>query len=143
MAYKIGEIADLKGSEQAFQGDVFVGTATLPKDAVKMEPKNGLHVFAEGETTGHVHAVRAEEADVYCANDNTRMGGKRYFVVIKRESALMFHGIPGKDGLPEVDLGDHAWLKLFKPKKKNEVKEPIRQRVLDLSDPRNFRQVAD
>lgn len=144
MTFNIGDIADLKSNEQANQGDVFVDVSEMPKDAMKMEPnKNGLYVFAEGETSGHVHAVKADEADVYVANDNSRIGGKRFFVVPKGESALMFHGIPGKDGIPEIDLGDHAWLRLWKPKKKNVVKETIRQRVLDLTDPSNFQQVAD
>ena len=142
MSYQIGDVVNVAVDQQAFQGDVFIDVTSLPEGATAVEPnKNGLFVFAEGESTGHVHAVKSSEADVYFANDNSATGGKRFFVVPKGESVLMFHGIPGTEGIPEGDKGDHGWLRIFKPKKK--TLEVVRQRVLDLCNPSDFRQVAD
>ena len=141
--HKIGEIVEAKG--QVFQGDIFIDVSDLPKGATEMKPdKNGLFVFAEGETTGHVHAIREEDARVFYANDNSVIGGKRFFVVPKNKNAVLFHGVPSAYGLPDADKGDHAWFKVGdKIDGKKKVREIIRQRVLDLTDPSNFRQVAD
>lgn len=144
MTHNIGDVINVPKNEQAFQGDVFIDVISLPKDAVEMKPNaKGLYVFAEGESTGHVHAIRSNEAKVYTANDNSRVGGKRFFVVSNNDEMTMFHGVPGTRGFPTEDKGDHGWLKIFKPSKKGNVFEVVRQRVLDLMDPSSFRQVAD
>ena len=143
MTFKIGDTHKMKNANQFFQGDVYVTPVDgLPDDAVECEPDaRGLHVFALGESTGHVHAVQ-EQQNVKCfiANDNKSITGKsKFLVVTKGEGPLLFHGAPG------VDKGDHAYFKMPDVKK---AKEKIvflfrRQFGKDITDPSKFTTIAD
>jgi hypothetical protein len=52
------------------QGDVLIKTdedLVLPADAKPVEPKGGRLILAEGEATGHAHAIEAcDEAQLFC-----------------------------------------------------------------------------
>lgn len=46
------------------QGDIEILSAKIPKDA-QPQPTSGRTVLAEGEATGHAHAIRAGFAQIY------------------------------------------------------------------------------
>jgi hypothetical protein len=49
-----------KFDKQARQGDVFVEeVSSIPTNAKKLEAVNGRYILADGEVTGHHHAVEA------------------------------------------------------------------------------------
>ena len=54
-------------------GDVLVfSIESLPAGLTKSKPKNGRWILAEGETTGHAHAIcDLNHCDVYCGEDGT------------------------------------------------------------------------
>lgn len=54
-------------------GDVTVTRMkSLPDGLKKIKPKNGRHVLAEGEVSGHAHAIcDMENCDVFVAEDGT------------------------------------------------------------------------
>jgi hypothetical protein len=49
---------------QIVQGDVFIVSASIPKGAKKVKKTKRGYVLAEGEATGHCHAV-TEEIEMY------------------------------------------------------------------------------
>jgi hypothetical protein len=51
---------------QLQQGDVlFTKVNKLPNGCVKSNPKNGLFVIVEGETTGHRHVTTTEKTQLF------------------------------------------------------------------------------
>jgi len=51
---------------QYYQGDILViSVKEIPKNAQMVEPTNGKLILAEGEATGHHHAVNAQHAHMY------------------------------------------------------------------------------
>lgn len=51
---------------QVRQGDVLLEVVSaVPAGAKIVAPKNGKHVLAEGEATGHAHTVEAEYGTLY------------------------------------------------------------------------------
>ena len=48
-----------KASKLIQQGDVLVFEASIPKDAIPIQAKQGRFVLAEGEATGHAHVIDA------------------------------------------------------------------------------------
>jgi hypothetical protein len=70
----------------------------LPADAEKVDPENGRFILAEGEATGHAHAVPAVAASLYMAQ--TMM----YLQVLEETEVLHEeHGsIPLGEGLYKV-----------------------------------------
>lgn len=140
MAYNIGEVVEIE-NKQFHQGDIFLAPIDgLPEGAAQIKMgKSGEFVFASGGSTGHIHAIKAEDGvKCYEIEDKSRAEGKRSFVVLaKKKPAILYHGKEGHD------LGDHAWFKLIPSKKGKNIYEVFRQRVLDVTDPSNFRQVYD
>ena len=58
------------------QGDVaVVSVAGIPAAATKLRASKGRHVLAEGEVTGHAHAVSARDVEMFEA------GGERFLQV--------------------------------------------------------------
>jgi hypothetical protein len=58
----------MKGENMYRQGDVFViKCGNLPENIKQIRPKNGKAILAEGEATGHHHAVSASHAKLYAA----------------------------------------------------------------------------
>ena len=51
------------------QGDVLLVKVTKPKGLKKQQAKNGRHILAYGEATGHHHSVLAEEAELLLDKD--------------------------------------------------------------------------
>ena len=65
------------------QGDVLlVALEALPEQA-RLEPRTGRIVLAEGEVTGHAHAIEARDARTYTH------GGERY--LLTRSRAQLIH----------------------------------------------------
>jgi len=56
---------------QLQQGDVLLNQIkTLPKDAKQLKPKDKRYILADGEVTGHAHAIEAlESIELYEVND--------------------------------------------------------------------------
>jgi len=50
------------------QGDVLIQECNIPSDAQKVISKNGKFILAEGETTGHCHAVCEDNCQLYEKN---------------------------------------------------------------------------
>lgn len=46
------------------QGDVWLQPSTIPRGAGPLPDKAGVHVLAEGEQSGHLHAVDATRAQL-------------------------------------------------------------------------------
>lgn len=55
------------------QGDVLMlRIDALPKNVKKVKPKNGRHILAEGEATGHAHAISdIKNCDFFQEEDGT------------------------------------------------------------------------
>ena len=65
------------------QGDVLlVAVEAIPDDA-KRQPRHGRLVLAEGEATGHVHAIAEPDAREF------RVGDERYVLI--RSAAQLIH----------------------------------------------------
>jgi hypothetical protein len=48
------------------QGDVLIAKITkLPKNLTPVKAKNGRYIVAEGEVTGHAHAITEEMAEMF------------------------------------------------------------------------------
>lgn len=60
-------------SDYIQQGDVLMfRLKSLPKGLKELKPKGNRHVLAEGETTGHAHAIHdLDNCDVYVADDGS------------------------------------------------------------------------
>jgi hypothetical protein len=53
------------------QGDVFIKAATIPVDAKPVKAVNRRYVLAEGEVTGHAHALAATKGVEMYERDGT------------------------------------------------------------------------
>lgn len=91
---------------QIRQGDVYLFRVdSLPK-ADKCKPIGKNHVLAYGEATGHCHAIRKEDCELYAINDNIRALAKKYGVTDERaithglrivvDNAKLLHGTPSR-----------------------------------------------
>lgn len=77
------------------QGDVALIPVESTEDATPLPAKNGLHVLAHGEVSGHIHAVRADRAEMLGT------AGGLVYLAVAREVELG-HGNPGNNW-----KGDH------------------------------------
>lgn len=81
------------------QGDVFlirVKEKISLKNAEKIPPEKGRHILAEGEQTGHHHAIDASQAQFLMTEKPldktlTEDGPARYIVVKKGQTAVLNH----------------------------------------------------
>lgn len=75
------------------QGDVLVvEVSEVPEDKKSVKRQEGRLVLAEGEATGHAHAIRSQNAKMYAA-----VAGM--FLVLKKAAELV-HEEHGKIDLP-------------------------------------------
>lgn len=92
---------------QVRQGDVYLFriTESLP-DATAAKPVGKNHVLAYGEATGHCHAIKKEDCELFEANDNIRALAKKYGVTDDRavthglrivvDNTKLLHGTPSR-----------------------------------------------
>jgi hypothetical protein len=126
------------------QGDVFlfrVADGELP-EAINDKPVKGLHVLAYGESTGHCHAIKVDDSELYLANDNTRKLATKYGVMDIRavthglrivvDNTKLLHGTPSR-GFTDPD---HTPINLPKG-------DYIVLRPCEYSDSEEFRVIAD
>ncbi len=68
------------------QGDVYLTEAKkVPENAKKVNTKNGKFILAEGEVTGHAHAVVDDELEVYEKDGILYIKASRPFTVVHEE----------------------------------------------------------
>ena len=113
---------------QIRQGDVYLFQVDkLPDDLMPASPVGGNHVLAYGEATGHCHAIRKDDCELFEANDNIRALAKRYGVTDDRavthglrivvDNTKLLHGTPSKgfsdpDHTPiDIPMGDYIVLR--------------------------------
>ena len=70
------------------QGDVLLVPASLPDGAKKQKRQSGRLVLAEGEATGHAHAVLDRHVDLLVSADEA---AELYLLVHGTESATILH----------------------------------------------------
>ena len=65
----------------------------LPKGVVPVEPRNGRLVLADGEATGHAHAVpeRRAGAHLFAGGALTRTSRAARYLLVKGEPAMLVH----------------------------------------------------
>jgi len=57
---------------QQYQGDIrCMEVAAIPADAVPVKPRDGRYIVAEGEATGHYHAIAEQYGELYETPDGT------------------------------------------------------------------------
>lgn len=82
------------------QGDVYLTEAVeIPNNAEKVSARNGRFILAEGEATGHAHAVVDDELEVYERNGILYIKASRPFTIVHEEHA----SITVEPGIYEVD----------------------------------------
>jgi hypothetical protein len=80
------------------QGDVsLIPVDRVPDDASLMPPTDGMYVLAEGEATGHIHALHAARVQMY------RRAAEVYLLVLA--AVELRHGNPAQGW-----QGDHETL---------------------------------
>ena len=89
------------------QGDVLIETAEIPKSAKKVQPKNGKLILAEGEATGHTHAIaNTEKAELFEQDGRLWLGVKKS-VEVKHEEHHSITLPPGDFEVRKVQEYDH------------------------------------
>lgn len=82
------------------QGDVYLTeTKKVPEDAKRVSTKNGRFILAEGEATGHAHAVLDDELEVFERDGILYIKASRPFTIVHEEHAPVIV----KAGIWEVD----------------------------------------
>mgnify|MGYP003394544644 CR=1 FL=1 len=82
------------------QGDVYLTeTKEIPKNAEKVSARNGRFILAEGEATGHAHAVVDDELEVYERDGILYIKASRPFTIVHEEHAP----VTVEPGIWEVD----------------------------------------
>jgi hypothetical protein len=76
---------------QARQGDVMIESVeTLPKGLKKTKRENGRIILAEGETTGHAHAICEKEVESFVdTNGNLYLAVKKETEVVHEEHSTV------------------------------------------------------
>lgn len=109
------------------QGDVYLFQVDKLPDANKCKPVGKNHVLAYGEATGHCHAIKKEDCELFEANDNIKALAKKYGVNDDRavthglrivvNNTKLLHGTPSK-GFSDPDhtsidlpIGDYIVLR--------------------------------
>lgn len=109
------------------QGDVYLFRVDALPDAEKVEPVGKNHVLAYGEATGHCHAIKREDCELFVANDNIRSLAKKHGVTDERavthglrvvvDNTQLLHGTPSRsfsdpDHTPiDLPCGDYIVLR--------------------------------
>ena len=84
------------------QGDILlIPTATVPKTAQPVQPRNGQHILAEGEATGHCHAVTGTDVDLLAVSDQVDR-----WLRVRSQDALLAH----PDHRPAISLPDADYI---------------------------------
>lgn len=125
------------------QGDVYLFQVDeLPVNMEPSEPVKENHVLAYGEATGHCHAIKKEDCELFVANENLYDLARKYGVTDPRavthglrivvNNTKLLHGTPSRgfsdyDHTP-IELPDGCYIVL-------------RPREYDDSD--EFRAIAD
>lgn len=110
------------------QGDVYLFRVdSLPKSLEPVAPVGKNHVLAYGEATGHCHAIKKEDCELFLANDNIRALAKKHGVIDERavthglrvvvDNTQLLHGTPSRgfsdpDHTPiDLPVGDYIVLR--------------------------------
>lgn len=109
------------------QGDVYLFQVDALPESVKAKPVGKNHVLAYGEATGHCHAIKKQNCELFEANDNIRALAKKYGVTDVRavthglriivNNATLLHGTPSRmftdpDHTPiDLPIGDYIVLR--------------------------------
>lgn len=118
----------MKDQLQFRQGDVYLfQVEKLPNELIYAKPVGKNHVLAYGEVTGHCHAIKKDDCELYEANDNIRALAKKYGVSDERavthglrivvNNTKLLHGTPSRgftdpDHTPiELPIGDYIVLR--------------------------------
>lgn len=90
------------------QGDVLIKkVASIPKNTQKINPKNGRYILAEGEATGHTHAICDTEKVEMFEKDGRLWVGIKEEVEIKHEEHGKIKLPPGDFEISKVKEYDH------------------------------------
>lgn len=130
-------------TKQYRQGDVYLFAIDEKLPTLEQaKPVGKNHVLAYGEATGHCHAIRKEECELYAANDDIRAIAKRHGVNDDRavthglrvvvDNAKLLHGTPAV-GFSDPD---HTTLDL-------PAGDYIVLRPREYSDEEEFKVIAD
>jgi len=128
---------------QIRQGDVYLFQVDrLPEGLEPQKPVGKNHVLAYGEATGHCHAIKKEDCELFTANDNLCALARKYGVKDDRavthglrivvDNTQLLHGSPSRgfsdpDHTPiDIPVGDYIVL-----------------RPREYSDEEEFRVIAD
>jgi hypothetical protein len=79
------------------QGDVILLSTTIPETATKKTAKNNKYVLAEGEVTGHMHAIHDVNACELFENNNDM------YLRVLNESTTLTHEEHHKINIPTGD----------------------------------------
>lgn len=117
----------MKNNYSVRQGDVYIFQVDKLPESNMVTPVGENHVLAYGEATGHCHAIRKEDCELFEANDNIKALAKKYGVVDERaityglrivvNNVKLLHGTPSKafsdaDHMPiELPIGDYIVLR--------------------------------
>ena len=88
------------------QGDVLVFEASIPKDAIPIQAKQGRFVLAEGEATGHAHAIAEMPGVQMFRSNNSLFLSTGYEVIVRHEEHKPVTIPPGTfriDQVKEID----------------------------------------
>lgn len=113
---------------QIRQGDVYLFQIDkLPEDMQKSNPVGKNHVLAYGEATGHCHAIKKDDCELFEANDNLRALAKKNGITDTRavthglrivvDNTKLLHGTPScgfidSDHTPiDIPAGDYMVLR--------------------------------
>lgn len=132
---------------QVRQGDVylFLLKDKLPIDLITVKPVGNNYILAYGESSGHAHAIRRDNCELYYANDNLIELAKKYGIFEPRavthalrivsDNARLLHGTPTKDFTDPSDA-DHEPISL-------PIGDYIVLRPREYSDEEEFKVIAD
>lgn len=110
------------------QGDVYLFQVDkLPDDLLSVKPVGDNHVLAYGEATGHCHAIKKQDCELFEINDNIKSLAKKYGVTDERaithglrivvDNTKLLHGTPSRafsdlDHTPiDLPCGDYIVLR--------------------------------
>lgn len=109
------------------QGDVYLFQVDALPAAELAKSIGNNHVLAYGEATGHCHAIRKDDCELYEANDNIRALAKKYGITDDRavthglrivvNNTQLLHGTPSRgftdpDHTPiDLPIGDYIVLR--------------------------------
>jgi hypothetical protein len=86
------------------QGDVLlVPVREIPKGARRLDRVDGRLVLAEGEVSGHAHAIQDDHADLYLVREGDVAEMRRRFLRVEAEVATLVHEEHAPITLPPGD----------------------------------------